>query len=182
MYDENRCLPVRSFSLGVRTLSAPAPVTNVGSAALPLYTNIRARSYRLTPGGVRRSRRPPSQGQLAASCALLQPPAHPITVQVVALGVIGNYLQHQAYSFPADRSSAEPSLRSGRVRRPSVQIAIHNIWLWLPEVMHSGIVRSCCLAGNAARNREPGVYRFRCRERAGPRERVMRSGWLAAMK
>ncbi len=38
--------------------------------------------------------------------------------QVAAIGAVGDYLQHQAYSFPAGHTRRIPSFRFGRVRRP----------------------------------------------------------------
>jgi hypothetical protein len=40
------------------------------------------------------------------------------TGQVIAVSVIGDYLQHQAYSFPAGQHQRNPQLGFGRVRRP----------------------------------------------------------------
>ncbi|NQV05167.1 hypothetical protein HQ535_01335 [bacterium] len=42
--------------------------------------------------------------------------------QIVTVDVIGDYLQHQAYSFPAGHNRQNPFLRFGRVRRPSTRI------------------------------------------------------------
>ena len=44
------------------------------------------------------------------------------SAQIVAVGDISDYLQHEAYSFPAGQTPAEPITRSGRVRRPSIRI------------------------------------------------------------
>jgi len=58
-----------------------------------------------------------------------QHPARPLShqlikrgYQVVALGVLRHCLQRQAYSFPAGCNQRIPSIRSGRVRRPSLRI------------------------------------------------------------
>ena len=52
------------------------------------------------------------------------------THQVITVSVIGDYLQHQAYSFPAGHNRRNPLLGFGRVRRPSTRIPlIHNIRL-----------------------------------------------------
>jgi hypothetical protein len=44
------------------------------------------------------------------------------TQKIVALSVICDYLQHQAYSFPTGHNRRNPLHRSGRVRRPLIRI------------------------------------------------------------
>jgi hypothetical protein len=50
--------------------------------------------------------------------------------QVVAVGVVGDYLQHQAYSFPAGCNQRIPVTQVWKGTPPSFSNpVIHNIWL-----------------------------------------------------
>ena len=123
IYELNRCPSRRSLTRGARTLSAPAPVTSVRSPALPLRTTRPIPSLidqLLTGLDV--------SGDLRFEAGHQHPPRplrHQIvehSAQIVAVGDISDYLQHEAYSFPAGQTPAEPITRSGRVRRPSIRI------------------------------------------------------------
>jgi len=76
-------------------------------------------------GALRCNRRPRSRGRPSASDEHPRSPTRPTSTpavqhqpQVVAVNVIGDYLQDQAYSFPAGQHRRKPLLRFGRVRRP----------------------------------------------------------------
>ena len=123
IYELNRCPSRPSLTRGARTLSAPAPVTSVRSPALPLGTTRPIPSLIDQP-----LTRLDVSGDLRFEAGHQHPPRplrHQIvehSAQIVAVGDISDYLQHDAYSFPAGHTPAEPITKSGRVRRPSIRI------------------------------------------------------------
>ena len=68
------------------------------------------------------------------------------SAQIVAVGDISDYLQHEAYSFPAGQTPAEPITRSGRVRRPSIRIPSSTTFgyssecIYLTPIIHGFLV------------------------------------------